>query len=243
MNKLLLRCALLLSLFAAPLAMSDDHSTVIIADKNGVTAFELATTDDAAPNKTAENPSDSADYDSEVEVEALVSGIVAELKGEWAQLDDSEREEIKAALRSVRDGVSVELDQSMDFKTMIVAVVAIVFTIGSPILIVILLLFFSYRKRKQRTALVEKFIDAGKDVPPEVLSVLSGNRDHTDNLHRGLLLSGVGIGFFLFLGLMVDWDVASIALIPLCVGIARLLIWKLDAKKSLEHDSDSDSAA
>jgi len=37
--------------------------------------------------------------------------------------------------------------------------------------------------------------------------------------------------------------VASIALIPLCVGIARLLIWKLDAKKSLEHDSDSDSAA
>ena len=241
MNKLLLRCALLLSLFAAPLAMSDDHSTVIIADKNGVTAVELATTDDAAPNQTAENPSDSADYDSEVQ--ALVSGIVAELKGEWAQLDDSEREEIKAALRSVRDGVSVELDQSMDFKTMIVAVVAIVFTIGSPILVVILLLFFSYRKRKQRTALVEKFIDAGKDVPPEVLSVLSGNRDHTDNLHRGLLLSGVGIGFFLFLGLMVDWDVASIALIPLCVGIARLLIWKLDAKKSLEHDSDSDSAA
>ena len=45
MNKLLLRCALLLSLFAAPLAMSDDHSTVIIADKNGVTAVELATTD------------------------------------------------------------------------------------------------------------------------------------------------------------------------------------------------------
>ena len=241
MNKLLLRCALLLSLFSAPVAMSDDHSTVIIADKNGVTAVELATTDNAAPNQTAENPSDSADYDSEVQ--ALVSGIVAELKGEWAQLDDSEREEIKAALRSVRDGVSVELDQSMDFKTMIVAVVAIVFTIGSPILIVILILFFTYRRRKQRTALVEKFIDAGKDVPPEVLSVLSGNADHTDNLHRGLLLSGVGIGFFLFLGLMVGWDVASIALIPLCVGIARLLIWKLDAKKPLEHVSDSDSAA
>ena len=115
---------------------------------------------------------------------------------------------------------------------MIVPIFAILFTFGSPVLVIGLLLLFSYRKRRQRDALVAKFIDAGKDVPPEVLATFNDNAVSGNNLQRGLILSGIGSGLFLFLGMLVGWGVASVALIPLCIGIARLLIWKLSEQQA-----------
>jgi hypothetical protein len=32
--------------------------------------------------------------------------------------------------------------------------------------------------------------------------------------------------------MLVGWGVASVALIPLCIGIARLLIWKLSEQQA-----------
>jgi len=56
------------------------------------------------------------------------------------------------------------------------------------------------------------------------------------------MLTGIGIALVVVLGMLVSWPVASIGLIPICVGIARLLIWKLD-KQPTNDASNSDTAA
>jgi|MGYP006089229301 hypothetical protein len=165
-----------------------------------------------------------AEFDSEVAF--ILDEVIDELKAEWKDLDQEERQEVKNALRSLGEGININL-ADMGFSSVLIPIFAILFTFGSPVLIIALLLLFSYRKRKQRAALIEKFIDAGKDVPTELLATFNDNGVSGNNLQRGLMLSGIGTGLFLFLGILVDWDVASIALIPLCIGIARLLIWKL----------------
>ena len=77
--------------------------------------------------------------------------------------------------------------------------------------------------------LVSKFIDAGKEVPEEILRDVT-DIDSTDNsLKKGIRLIGVSTGVLLFLGILVGWGVASVALIPLFIGIARVVSWKLNS--------------
>jgi hypothetical protein len=208
----------------------------------------IATTNNSDRNSgsgiESESQADAHDeFDSEVAF--ILDEVIDELKAEWKDLDQVERQEIKDALRSFQEGINITIPDSFSFgglSSVIVPIFAILFTFGSPVLIIALLLLFSHRKRKQRAALVEKFIDAGKDVPPEVLATFSDNGVTRNNLQRGLMLSGIGTGVFLFLGLLVDWGVASIALIPICIGIARLLIWKLGEQKA-EIEAHSNSTA
>ncbi len=57
------------------------------------------------------------------------------------------------------------------------------------------------------------------------------------NLERGIMLMGIGTGLFLFLGLLIDWGVASVALIPLFIGVARVVIWVLSNRTETKTDN------
>jgi hypothetical protein len=217
-------CAMLLALANTVPTMAEDINEVAI----------VATYNDIASNSNSESQTNTHDdFDSEVAL--IVDEVIGELKAEWKDLDQEERQEVKDALRSLREGINITIPDSFSFgglSSVIVPVFAILFTFGSPVLVIGLVLLFSYRKRRQRDALVAKFIDAGKDVPPEVLATFNDNAVSGNNLQRGLILSGIGSGLFLFLGMLVGWGVASVALIPLCIGIARLLIWKLSEQQA-----------
>ena len=233
MKNNLILCLMLLASVSAATTVAEEIEVVVSTSENG-TENETAT-------KTIVYKYES-DSEFDTEVTAIVDEVIGELKGEWKDLDEQERQEIKDALRSVGEGIDIRFDPDMDFSSVLVTIIAILFTVGSPILIVALLLFFSYRKRKQRAALIEKFIDAGKDVPPEVLATFDDNDLTSNNLQRGLMLTGFGIALVVILGMLVSWQVASIGLIPICIGIARLLIWKLD-KQPTGDAPTSDTAA
>ena len=219
-------CAMLFAVANTVPTMAEDISEVAV----------VATSNDIASNGNGNSESQTNthdDFDSEVAL--IVDEVIGELKAEWKDLDQEERQEVKDALRSLREGINITIPNSFSFgglSSVIVPIFAILFTFGSPVLVIGLLLLFSYRKRRQRDALVAKFIDAGKDVPPEVLATFNDNAVSGNNLQRGLILSGIGSGLFLFLGMLVGWGVASVALIPLCIGIARLLIWKLSEQQA-----------
>ena len=238
----LLVCAMLLALGNTAAAMAQEINEVaVIATTNN---SDSDSDSGSGIESESESQADAHDeFDSEVAL--IIDEVIDELKAEWKDLDQVERQEVKDALRSFQEGINITIPDSFSFgglSSVIVPIFAILFTFGSPVLIIALLLLFSHRKRKQRAALVEKFIDAGKDVPPEVLATFSDNGVTGNNLQRGLMLSGIGTGVFLFLGLLVDWGVASIALIPICIGIARLLIWKLGEQKA-EIEAHSNSTA
>ena len=160
-----------------------------------------------------------------------LGGIITKLVGtEWDQLDESEQEEILEALEQIESGVEIDIDHSgFGPGKVLVAVVAILSTMGMPFIIIGLILFYKHRKRRQRDLLISKFIDAGKDVPVEILQGNSESGTPKGNLQRGVMLTGIGIGLYLFLGLLIGWDIASVALIPLFIGLARIVIWKLGA--------------
>ena len=166
-----------------------------------------------------------------------LGGIITKLVGtEWDQLDESEQKEILEALEQIETGVEIDIDHSgFGPGKVLVTVVAIVSTLGMPFIIIGLILFYKHRKRRQRDLLISKFIDAGKDIPVEILQGSDGSDEPQGNFQRGIMLTGIGIGLLLFLGILVGWDVASVALIPLFIGLARLLIWKLSTQdKSVE---------
>jgi len=139
---------------------------------------------------------------------------------------------------NVNLGLSPESDSNFGPGEVILGIVAILSTFGLPFIIIVLVLFYKHRKRRQRDLLISKFIDAGKDVPVEILRENSGSSTQKGNLERGVMLTGIGIGLYLFLGLLMDWNIASVALIPLFIGLARIVIWKLGATNTTSDGAE-----
>ena len=75
------------------------------------------------------------------------------IETEWDDLDDAEKEEILETLKEIEAGIEVEVDVDVDSSgpsatEAIIAIVAIMFTIGSPILIIGTILYYKHRKRR-----------------------------------------------------------------------------------------------
>jgi hypothetical protein len=102
---------------------------------------------------------------------SAISDIISTLiDTEWDQLDESEQEQILEALEQIETGVEIDIDHSgFGPGQVLVSIVAILSTLGMPFIIIGLILFYKHRKRRQRDLLISKFIDAGKDVPVEIL--------------------------------------------------------------------------
>lgn len=104
------------------------------------------------------------------------------------------------------------------------------FAVSVPVLIVIVVLVFAQKKRRQRAELVARFIESGQEVPRELLV------DHAEpadmggepNLRRGVLLMGIGLGLLIALGVLAGWQIGALGLIPFFIGLARVVIWKLE---------------
>jgi len=176
----------------------------------------------------------------EEEISALAEILSKLAETEWDQLDDTEKQEIIEALKQVESGVGVEIDLEADnigVGDVLVVVIAILSTFGLPFIIIALILYYKHRKRRQRDSLIAKFIDAGKEVPEEVLIGHGATGAPSGNLERGIMLMGIGTGLFLFLGLLIDWGVASVALIPLFIGVARVVIWVLSNRTETKTDN------
>jgi hypothetical protein len=163
------------------------------------------------------------------DIQALSKAISKLVETEWDDLDEADKKDILETIKEIESGIEVDIDTNTSATEAIVAIVAIMFTLGSPILIIGTILYYKHRKRRQRNALIEKFLDSGQEVPAEIME----SADLANNtLSRGIRLTAIGLGLYIFLGSFIGWDIATVALIPLCIGIARIIIWKLSDKTS-----------
>jgi hypothetical protein len=199
-------------------------------DKNTTIRFKLGE-DEGTSEEHVFISIDGVDKD----ITAISTMFSKLIETEWDDLDDAEKEEILETLKEIEAGIEVEVDVDSSGPSAteaIIAIVAIMFTIGSPILIIGTILYYKHRKRRQRNALIEKFLDSGQEVPAELMESGDLADNSSNTLSRGIKLTAIGLGLFIFLGSMIDWDIATVALIPLCIGIARIVIWKLSDKTS-----------
>jgi hypothetical protein len=156
---------------------------------------------------------------------------------EWDDLTEDEKDKIQSALNEIEEGIEIDIaSNSRGFFDAIVAIVAISFTLGLPIIVIAIILYYKHRKRRQRDALIEKFINSGKDVPAELLASWELHLDEPNKiLHQGIKLVAISLGLYLFLHVFIGADIALIATVPLFLGIARLIIWKISEKSGPKH--------
>lgn len=150
-----------------------------------------------------------------------------------------EREALKHRIRALRDrleraesgtGAPWENIREGSIGGMFVASLAILFIFGTPIMLVAAVLYANYRKRRLMHNTIDQYVTSGRDIPPEVLESLHQQVTPGNNLSRGLVMTGAGLGVIACFLVMGTKEAAALGLIPLFIGLAQLLIWKLEKK-------------
>jgi hypothetical protein len=142
--------------------------------------------------------------------------------------------------KKVRKHLNVSVDDDAvdhdfsDVPWLAIPIVTIVFLtiFGTPILIVAVILYFSFSKTRALHRTVRMMVEKGQPVPEALLNPPPAQRQRSD-MRRGVVLAMVGLGLMLFFAAVNDWEGGawSIGLIPFLIGAGYLLVWKLEGKK------------
>lgn len=109
-----------------------------------------------------------------------------------------------------------------------VAITAVVLFLLGPLLILIAVFTYGARKRRQKMDIIQAYLDSGKDVPHQVLSAFDSSGS---SFRSGLMYSGVGLGIIAAFNAANDSSTGALGLIPLFIGIAKLLYWMFEERK------------
>ena len=118
---------------------------------------------------------------------------------------------------------------------MVIPLVGIVFLtiFGAPVLIVGLILYFSFSRQRALHKTVRMMVEKSQPVPEALLAPQPPAQRQRSDLRRGVILTMIGVGLMVFLAAANDWEGGSwtLGLIPFLIGAGYLLVWKLDTKK------------
>lgn len=124
----------------------------------------------------------------------------------------------------------------------LVPLFGIIFVFAMPALIISLYLYYNYKEKKQRMAIIEKAIAAGQQVPEELFK--AAEKKPKNHLQDGMIKVGLGIGLAIMLWILnSDIKYASIGAFILMIGIAELaihFIQKNDKTKVSEADNKTE---
>ncbi len=154
---------------------------------------------------------------------------------EDSDLSDADKKAVAKALDKSASRDWSRLGKNLEDSKVWLATISIlsVFLIfGTPIMLVAVILYANQRKRRLAHDMATQYLANGQPVPPEVWQGLSGDASPKSNLHKGMIMLGVGVGVFLSFWLMGSSKGAYLALIPAFIGLAQLLIWKLETGKA-----------
>jgi hypothetical protein len=128
----------------------------------------------------------------------------------------------------------LEHAKSGDIPEFVIPIVAITLltVFGAPVLIVGLILYFSFSRSRALHRTVRMMVEKGQPVPAALLNPPPAQRQRSD-LRRGIVLTMIGLGLMVFFGAVNDWEGGAwtLGLIPFLIGAGYLLVWKLDTKK------------
>lgn len=109
----------------------------------------------------------------------------------------------------------------------ITGLVAVIMAFALPAVIVMIVAIFRLRQQRLQNDIIAKLAAAGQPIPPELFKTMQRPRS---SLNRGLGMLAVGVALLLAFYLTGN-DAWPYALIPLFVGVARLLAWVLEERR------------
>lgn len=103
---------------------------------------------------------------------------------------------------------------------------------GMPVVIVAVILYFSFSKNRAMHKTVRMMVEKGQPVPEALLNPPPIVRQRSD-LRRGIKWLLVGLGVMIFFGACNDWDGGawSIGVIPFMIGVGYVIFWRLDLRQ------------
>lgn len=187
---------------------------------------------------------DSGKAGNQAEQNKKLSEAINRILDKHTHLSASDKKDIADALRNMGP-ITINASGSGGSHEspgeLAVAMLAIIFIFGSPIMIVAAVLYWAYRRRRLTHETINQYLASGKEIPPQVMEAMLSDRKPKNSLQKGLALSGTGLGIFLCFLLIGSTAAASFGLIPLFIGLAQLLIWKLE--KNGNEDKSRDAGA
>jgi hypothetical protein len=155
-----------------------------------------------------------------------------------SKIEQSIRKKQKKHFGFTIDDHDTDLDHGKshdDIPAMVIPIVGIVFLtiFGAPVLIVGLILYFSFSRQRALHKTVRMMVEKGQPVPEALLAPPAPAQRKRSDLRRGVVLTMVGLGLMVFFGAVNDWEGGAwtLGLIPFLIGVGYLLVWKLDTKK------------
>jgi hypothetical protein len=90
------------------------------------------------------------------------------------------------------------------------------------------------RRRQDILGSIGQYVEHGKDVPQELLNAIGGRRGKGtfSNLRFGLILVALGVALGIVLMITEGPGESSIGLIPLLVGVAYLVVWRVEQNEN-----------
>ncbi|HEY8568524.1 DUF6249 domain-containing protein [Microbulbifer sp.] len=171
-------------------------------------------------------------------LESVPRNIEIGIKAEMERAERARERAERARERAERDFHVHEIEQyrPRDMEWLI-GLFAILGFFGMPILIVWLVTRNSYRKAQLKThALgesINRMVSEGRDIPQELLDSLQGAEPTAVTKDRGFTLIAVGAAIFIWLTAAGGLGAGSLGLIPLFIGVARFINWKLDQQQQV----------
>jgi hypothetical protein len=163
------------------------------------------------------------------------SAMISATPGTSDDIDSAIEKKIRKHFKVSADHTGVGHDSDIpDIPWMTIPIVTIVFLsiFGTPILIVGVIMYFSFSKTRALHRTVQMMVEKGQEVPVALLNPPPAQRQRSD-LRRGIVLVMIGLGLMIFFAAVNDWEGGawSLGIIPFLIGAGYLLVWKLDARK------------
>lgn len=126
-----------------------------------------------------------------------------------------------------------------DAKEAAIAITAIVFIFGLPLVIVFIIFFFRYKNRKAKYRLVEQALASGQPLPENLFT----EAESADIRSQGIKNVFVGIGLFIFLWAITgEFGLGCIGLLIMFTGFGQLVIFYTQQNKNSKNNIKTDTS-
>jgi Domain of unknown function (DUF6249) len=134
-----------------------------------------------------------------------------------------------------------EESHQSDFNELIlIPIISVLVIFGGGFFLIVTLMRMRYKnkvdRRLQRQEQIQKFIDAGRDVPNELLRDVDSLMEEEANLAKGVKDTLVGLAIVVFLTVLIGFEIGAAGLIIVAVGLSRIIIWKISQSKKSSNN-------
>ncbi|HSG60713.1 MAG TPA: DUF6249 domain-containing protein [Pseudomonadales bacterium] len=152
-----------------------------------------------------------------------------------------ELEQLEKLDRNISFSIETDLDEDNGHNRsgfwVLVPILGILAVFGTPVLIVYLIVRATTRRRELMHENINKLLEQGKDIPPELLQAFQRQASPESDLYRGIRLSLVGVAIIIALSMLADFEVGSLGFIPLAIGLAQVITWKIQQNKQQSNQT------